>query len=408
MKEPPLSPFPQPIQGKTFSLQQGVPNSDGYYQAIAAAADDCLGSTPDAASLLEHIQALSRDRRRLRGLMRKPASDSPDAALLHALHERLAFYTPGVAEHLKRLSLLQRFEDTLTTTEEQYHLYMLEIELANHMNMEAFRAAGQKVAFLPHCLRDQSARCRAAQNGLDLVCQGCSQVCGVNAVSRLLRAAGIEPYIWMEADLPGFFQGTKIGRTKTGRAGHGLHPGTGGRDAPLPKIRPGGRRHPPGCQPLRTLVRGISLEHRQPGHPGTVGKRGIDKFPYSVTICTYKVFYLYVQTMTNQIFERESGTPLYLQLRNYLLERIKQGVWSEGSHLPTEYELKEEFGLSRDTIRQALNELEQEGIIERRRGVGTIVSHQRIQPELMKLTSFSEDMLSRGLVPESKPWKWIL
>lgn len=106
--------------------------------------------------------------------------------------------------------------------------------------------------------------------------------------------------------------------------------------------------------------------------------------------------------MTTQIFERESGVPLYQQLRNYLLGRIQQGEWTEGAYLPTEYELKEEFGLSRDTIRQALNELEQEGIIERRRGVGTIVCHQRIQPELMKLTSFSDDMLSRGLAPESK------
>jgi len=105
--------------------------------------------------------------------------------------------------------------------------------------------------------------------------------------------------------------------------------------------------------------------------------------------------------MTVQIFERESGTPLYIQLKAHLLKRIQQGEWPEGSHISTEYEMKEEFGLSRATIRQALNELEQEGIIERRRGIGTIVSCQRIQPELMKLTSFSEDMLSRNLVPDS-------
>ncbi len=246
MKDTPLSPSPQPIRGKTFSLQQGVPNSDGYYQAVAAAADYCLGSTPDAASLLEHIQAISRDRRRLRGLMRKPASASPDAALLHALHERLALYTPGVAEHLKRLSLVQRFEDTLTTTEEQYHLYMLEIELANRINGEAFRSAGQKVAFLPHCLRDQSARCRAAQKGLDLVCKGCSQACGVNAVSRLLRDAGVEPYIWMEADLPGFFKEQKSAGQKPGVLGM----------ACIPELVDGMRL----CQRFGLAVVGIPLD----------------------------------------------------------------------------------------------------------------------------------------------------
>ena len=219
MSEDVRIPSDQPIQGKTFSLQQDVPNSDGYYQAISAAADDCLNLIPDAPSLLERVQVLSGNRRNLRRLVRNSPSASNDAALLHTLHERLSIYTPDVNEHLKRLSFFQRLESTLTTTEEQYHLYMLEIELANRLNGAAFRAAGQKVAFLPHCLRDQTARCKAAQKGLDLVCKGCSKVCNVNAVSRLLRNAGVEPYIWMEADLPGFFKEQKAAGQTTGVLG---------------------------------------------------------------------------------------------------------------------------------------------------------------------------------------------
>lgn len=240
------SPSAPPLRGKTFSLQQDFPNSDGYYQAIAAAADDCLDLIPDARSLLEHVQALSRNRRNLRRLMRNSPSASVDGVLLHSLHERLSIYTPGVDEHLKRLSLLQRLENTLTTTEEQYHLYMLEIELANRLNCAAFRAAGQKVAFLPHCLRDLNARCKAAQKGLDIVCKGCSKACNVNAVSRLLRNAGVEPYIWMEADLPGFF--------KEQRAA-GQPPGVLGM-ACIPELIEGMRL----CQKFNLPVIGIPLD----------------------------------------------------------------------------------------------------------------------------------------------------
>lgn len=98
----------------------------------------------------------------------------------------------------------------------------------------------------------------------------------------------------------------------------------------------------------------------------------------------------------------KSKTPLYLQLKNILLDKIKMGEWEEGDHLPTEFELKREYGLSRTTIRNALNEIEQEGLIKRTRGVGSIVCHKKIKPELLKLTSFSEDMISRGLTPQSK------
>lgn len=246
MKEDPRMPPEQPLPGKTFSLQQGANNSDGYYRAISDTADFCLGFFSGTPALLECVQTLSRSQRNLRRLRRGPSSASLDAKLVHTLYERLSLYTPGVAEHLKRLSLMQRFEKTLTTTEEQYHLYMLEIELANRINGVAFRAAGQKVAFLPHCLRDQTARCRAAQKGLDLTCRGCSQVCGVNAVSRLLRDAGVEPYIWMEADLPDFFKEQRSAGQSTGVLGM----------ACIPELVEGMRL----CQKFNLPVVGIPLD----------------------------------------------------------------------------------------------------------------------------------------------------
>ncbi len=105
--------------------------------------------------------------------------------------------------------------------------------------------------------------------------------------------------------------------------------------------------------------------------------------------------------MNKTSFNRETNTPLYLQLKNLILQRIDNGEWAEGSHIPTELEMKEEYGLSRATIRQALEELENDGFIERKRRLGTVISRQRVRPELIKLTSFTDDILSRGLEPQS-------
>lgn len=113
---------------------------------------------------------------------------------------------------------------------------------------------------------------------------------------------------------------------------------------------------------------------------------------------------LLVRTMKKlaETLDFKSSTPLYLQFKNHILERISQGEWKQDDRLPTENEFKKEYDVSRATIRQGLDEIERGGTIERRRGIGTVVSHKRIKPELMKLTSFSEDMISRGLAPQSQ------
>lgn len=98
----------------------------------------------------------------------------------------------------------------------------------------------------------------------------------------------------------------------------------------------------------------------------------------------------------------EASEALYVQLKDHISERIQNGDLKPGDKLLTENELAEQFGISRATVRHALSELEIEGLIDRYPGKGTIVSHKRPQPEIMKLTSFSQEMLSNGLQPESK------
>ena len=76
--------------------------------------------------------------------------------------------------------------------------------------------------------------------------------------------------------------------------------------------------------------------------------------------------------------ERNSPIPLYYQLKQLLAERITKGEWQPGDMLPTEEQLQEQYGLSRTTVRQALRELELEGLISRHRGRGTFVSRPKI------------------------------
>ena len=98
---------------------------------------------------------------------------------------------------------------------------------------------------------------------------------------------------------------------------------------------------------------------------------------------------------------RDNPLPLYYQLKRQIIEQLDQGELVEGQILPSEHSYMGKFGISRATIRQAFCELENEGILERRQGVGTFISRKKIAPEINKLTSFSEDMLSRGLKPGS-------
>lgn len=68
------------------------------------------------------------------------------------------------------------------------------------------------------------------------------------------------------------------------------------------------------------------------------------------------------------------GVPLGHQIQALLRSRIECGEWAAGEQLPTEMALTESFGVSRTTVRAALNELARDGLIERTRGRGTFVS----------------------------------
>lgn len=99
---------------------------------------------------------------------------------------------------------------------------------------------------------------------------------------------------------------------------------------------------------------------------------------------------------------QESKLPLYYQLYQVLYNKILQGEWQPGHILPSENELVETYGVSRGTVRQALDSLVKEGVIHRRQGRGTFVAHPTIEQGANQMITFGEDMRLRGFEPSSE------
>ena len=90
------------------------------------------------------------------------------------------------------------------------------------------------------------------------------------------------------------------------------------------------------------------------------------------------------------------GTPRYIKIHNEIKRRIENNQWKLGQKIPAERDLAQEFAVSRMTLRQALQNLVDEGILERRVGSGTFVARQRIQEKMSGVTSFTELMALQG------------
>jgi GntR family transcriptional regulator len=103
-----------------------------------------------------------------------------------------------------------------------------------------------------------------------------------------------------------------------------------------------------------------------------------------------------------ELISRNSKIPLYYQLYEILLRRIKNGTWQPDDMLPSEAELVDQYDLSRATVRQAFDMLVNQGWIYRRRGQGTFVSRPTIEQNLTRIVSFWEDMKQRGFEPGTK------
>lgn len=96
---------------------------------------------------------------------------------------------------------------------------------------------------------------------------------------------------------------------------------------------------------------------------------------------------------------KRSPVPLYHQLKELLLGKIDSGEWKPGHQLPTEFQLSSEFGLSRATVRQAMQLLESQGLIERMQGRGTFVARPKISHNLLSTYINFADIERMGTTP---------
>lgn len=92
----------------------------------------------------------------------------------------------------------------------------------------------------------------------------------------------------------------------------------------------------------------------------------------------------------------DSPVPLYAQIRELLRERIVSGAFRSEGLLPSENEMVKSFGVSRITVRQALNDLQKEGLLFKIHGKGTFVTRAKAVQSLMRVEGFGEAMSGAG------------
>jgi GntR family transcriptional regulator len=92
-----------------------------------------------------------------------------------------------------------------------------------------------------------------------------------------------------------------------------------------------------------------------------------------------------------------TAEPLYSLVASRAEQLIASGVWQEGDRLPPERRLCRDFDVSRSTLRQALGELEERGLISRHQGRGTFVARARLQFPIAGASSIGEAMRQRGM-----------
>jgi len=207
-----------PVQGKTYSLFAEGGDSERYYAKVKRLADVFLQRCPNEKKLLGLIQKVG-ERPFLLGSKTSGADRKILQFVRETLRQSLSIYTQKVSNHLKTLPYAKKIDSTLATTEEKYHLYMLEIELVNRIYREEFKRSEYKFALIAHCLRDFRPGCRSEEGEFEAVCKRCTEDCFIHLGSVLLEKYGINPYISVEMDQERLFRRLKQEHPSIGALG---------------------------------------------------------------------------------------------------------------------------------------------------------------------------------------------
>ena len=105
-----------------------------------------------------------------------------------------------------------------------------------------------------------------------------------------------------------------------------------------------------------------------------------------------------------EITKERGARPKYLQLSDWLRGMIEKGRYAIGERLPSEIELSQMFSLNRNTVRQAISQLVNEGLVIKKNGVGTFVTSRvdnKVQYSLKNITSLTYEFSKLGIRPET-------
>ena len=107
--------------------------------------------------------------------------------------------------------------------------------------------------------------------------------------------------------------------------------------------------------------------------------------------------------------DHNSAIPLYIQAEELLRKIIEIPEYQQGKLLPNEVQMSSELGISRNTLRQAINKLVFEGLILRKKGVGTIVI-KPVDSKANNWKSFSQEMKYKGIsiINYDINFKWLI
>jgi len=101
--------------------------------------------------------------------------------------------------------------------------------------------------------------------------------------------------------------------------------------------------------------------------------------------------------MVNRL-DHQGPVPLHAQVEDILRELISKPEYQNGKLLPREVDMARHFGISRNTVRQALNQLVHDGLLVRKKGIGTRVADQKsITTRLDSWLSFTQEMNDKGI-----------
>src|SRR6516165_9505485 len=100
--------------------------------------------------------------------------------------------------------------------------------------------------------------------------------------------------------------------------------------------------------------------------------------------------------------DHESSVPLYHQLQDFLRRKIAARTWGVGTQIPSEHELCRSFGVTRPTVRQALDGLVREGLIRKRRGKGAFVTDPPRGVGLFSVSGTSDAFAAQHLTVQTK------